>query len=68
MKEERILHDTSHGYWVSLEKEGYFVWRPSASGTHSILDSAYAKTDDGLSIAQARANYLDRTHVKGRKS
>ena len=63
MRESDIVYDTPHGYWISRDKNRYAVW---CSGvTHSVLDSAYAKTDDGLSIAKARAQYLERTHIKG---
>jgi hypothetical protein len=55
MKESSIQHEAGR-YWVLDHKTGYSVM---ASGiTHSIADSTYARTPDGLSIAIARANYL----------
>lgn len=57
MKESDILHEVN-GVWVSREKVGYVVWKPSASGTHCVIDSAYALDADGLSIAKARCSYL----------
>jgi hypothetical protein len=55
MTESQIKHEAGR-YWVLDHKTGYSVM---ASGiTHSIPDSTYARTPDGLSIAIARANYL----------
>lgn len=34
------------------------VFRPSDSGTHAISDSSYCNTENGLSIATARCDYL----------
>lgn len=59
-----IMHETPHGYWVARDKDRYSVWRPAS--THSKGDSAYPKTDDGLSLAKARADYLDKTPAKRR--
>jgi hypothetical protein len=55
MKESDIKHEVGR-YWVLDHKTGYSVM---ASGiTHSIPDSTYARTPDGLSIAIARAKIL----------
>lgn len=55
MTEADIMHEVGT-YWVGREKAAYVVY---CSGiTHSVSDSAYAKTPDGLSIAIARCNYL----------
>jgi hypothetical protein len=55
MTESQIKHEAGR-YWVLDHKTGYSVM---ASGiTHSIANSTYARTPDGLSIAIAYANYL----------
>ena len=47
-------------YWVARDKAGkmaaYVVYK--AGITHSVSDSAYEQTEDGLSIAIARCDYL----------
>ena len=54
-KESDIKHECGK-YWILDTKKGYAVM---VSGiTHSESDSVYARTDDGLSIAIARCNYL----------
>jgi len=55
IKERDIVHEAG-SYWVLRTKDAYHVMRPK--GCVSVTDSAYAKTDDGLSIAKARADYL----------
>jgi hypothetical protein len=55
MTERDIMHEAA-GFWVGRERNAYVVYRVSV--THSVSDSAYAKTADGLSIAIARCNYL----------
>ncbi len=55
MTEKDIMHEAG-SYWVGRERDSYTVYKIGA--THSISDSAYAKTPDGLSIAVARCNYL----------
>lgn len=55
VKESDIMFE-SGSYWVCRDKSAYVVFKNGA--THSTSDSAYAKTDDGLSIAIARAKYL----------
>lgn len=60
MKESDIMHENGR-LWVGRSTGGYTVY---VSGlTHSVADSTYARTDDGLSIAKARADYLARQDV-----
>src|SRR5665213_3059251 len=55
MRESDIVHECKD-FWVSADRQAYVVWRIGV--THSISDSAYPKTEDGLTIAKARCNYL----------
>lgn len=55
MTEEDIIHENGR-FWVGRECDAYVVYR--SGSTHSVSDSAYAKTPDGLSIACARCDYL----------
>jgi len=57
MKESDIMHEVG-SYWVGRDRKGkaYVVYKIGA--THSVSDSAYDMTDDGLSIAIYRCNYL----------
>ena len=55
IKESQIKHENG-AYWVLDTKRAYEVLR--AGSTHSVVDSAYARDADGLSIAIARCNYL----------
>ncbi len=56
MKEHDIMHE-SGDYWVYRDKGvAYAVMK--AGIAHSVCDSTYAPTPDGLSIAVARCNYL----------
>ncbi len=57
MTEKDIMHEAG-SYWVGRERTCYTVFKTGA--THSVSDSAYAKTPDGLSIAMARCDYLAR--------
>jgi hypothetical protein len=54
-----ILYETA-GFYVALNRRcnAIVVFRPSRSGTHAESDSAYCNTDNGLSIAKARCDYL----------
>lgn len=57
MKEADTVYESGR-VWVCRDKlaDSYVV---SVSGvTHSVTDSAYARTADGLSLAIARADYL----------
>ena len=57
MKEADIVHENG-AYWVCRDRQtpAYIVFQIGA--THSVSDSAYALTPDGLSIAIARCDYL----------
>jgi len=55
MRESDIMHE-SGGFWVSRERSAFTVYRIGL--THSTSDSSYARTDDGLSLAIARCDYL----------
>ncbi len=57
--EDLILYETAKGFWVSNEGNArapkYHVWIPGV--THSKVDSAY----EDITVARARADYLDKT-------
>lgn len=55
MKENDIIFETS-GNYVTRERLGYVVWRHN--DWHTLSDSTYELTPDGLSIAKARCDYL----------
>lgn len=55
MKETDILHENGD-FWVCNNPNDYTVYRIGV--THSVVDSSYEKTPDGLSIAKARCDYL----------
>lgn len=54
-RESAIVHENGR-FWVLRERSAYTVYRNA--GTHSVSDSSYAKTADGLSLAIARCAYL----------
>jgi hypothetical protein len=59
MTEQDIMAESPCGrYWIGRDRESraYVVYRVET--THSTADSGYALTDDGLSIARARMDYL----------
>lgn len=56
MRESDIVYE-GRSAWVCRERDRYTVYR--SGSTHSVGDSSYPKTDDGLSIALARAKYLN---------
>ena len=58
IRESDIKHETG-AHWVLDDKKCYMVLRVGV--THSTSDSAYPRTPDGLSIAIARCNYLEKT-------
>jgi len=60
MRERDIMFETST-HWVGRQRGRYVVFEVHA--THSVSDSAYALTPDGLSIAIARAKYLSQRIV-----
>lgn len=53
-READIVHECGD-FWVLADRKAYRVMQNRV--THSIEDSAYPRTADGLSIAKARANY-----------
>lgn len=61
MREEDIIHEAGD-YWVGRERNSYTVFKNV--GTYSVSDSAYAKTEDGKSIAIARCEYLAKRDAK----
>lgn len=61
LQEKHILYEVD-GFWIldDADHGAYTVMRPSPSFTHSISDSGYERTPDGMSIAKARCDYLAR--------
>lgn len=59
-KEKDIKHEAGR-FWVLDTGKSYAVM--AAGSTCSESESAYTRNDDGLSIAVARCNYLDRRHA-----
>ena len=55
MKETDIMHENGD-YWVARERDRYTVYQSGV--THSVGDSSYGKSDDGLTLAVARCDYL----------
>lgn len=57
MTESDIMHENG-AYWVGRDTacRAYVVYRTGA--THSVSDSGYPLTRDGLAIAIARCDYL----------
>ena len=57
MRESDIMHENGD-YWVARDSatKSYLVLKNGA--THSVSDSGYALTADGLSIAIARCDWL----------
>lgn len=62
MKEKDIKHEAGH-FWVADCGNFYAVMVVGL--THSVSESAYDRTEDGLSLAVARCNYLDSQHPAG---
>jgi hypothetical protein len=62
MTERDIKHENG-SFWVLDTRKAYAVMRPHGA-IASESDSAYARTDDGLSIAVARCDYLARQAAK----
>jgi hypothetical protein len=61
MRERDIISESVCGrFWIGRDtaSKAYVVYRVGA--THSVSDSGYAMTPDGLSIAKARMAYLER--------
>lgn len=66
MKIESIKYEKGN-YWVGKINNTYQVFKNVL--THSVADSTYEKTADGLSIAIARCNYLaKKEHEKKTKT
>lgn len=65
MKESDIVYETET-HWVGKCENDYTVF--AIGITHSVSDSSYEKTDDGLNIAIARCNYLNRKSIATKKS
>lgn len=57
MTERDIAYENGRA-WVLRERDRYLVL--TSGPTHSVSDSTYPKTPDGLSLAKARADYLAR--------
>lgn len=55
MQESCIVYERG-SFWIRADADRFTVFR--AGITHSTSDSAYPKTIDGLSLAQARVDYL----------
>jgi hypothetical protein len=64
MNESDIKHEAGR-FWVLDHKTGYSVMM--AGLTHSTADSTFKRTADGLSLAIARANYLNQRKTGGTK-
>lgn len=60
-KESDIAYENGNA-WVLTDKKKQQYTVFISGVTHSESDSAYPLTDDGLSIAKARADYL--THLE----
>lgn len=52
----RGILDEMDGFYVARTGNAYTVFRPTATAARS--DSSYPLTDDGLSLAVARMEYL----------
>ena len=57
MRESDIMYEYGT-YWVGRERGCYTVYKPSPSGTHSVADSSYTLSEDGLSLAKSRCKYI----------
>lgn len=61
MKESDIIYETN-GHYVAVTKingmKYYTVFKPCYGGSVAGSDSSYAYTDNGLSLAKARTDYL----------
>ena len=64
MKESQIVHQAG-SCWVADADRQYTVYRDE--GTTAKADSSYPRTDDGLTLAKYRANYLARRASKATK-
>lgn len=63
-RESDIMHENG-SFWVLKQKHGYTVFKPYEGGLcASESDSTYALTDDGLSLAVYRCNYLAKRELE----
>lgn len=59
MRESDIMYESQRSIaFVVRERGAYCV--AFNKGTHSEIESKYARNEDGLSIAKARCDYLDK--------
>lgn len=63
MRESDILYEVG-AYWVGRNRRCNAVTVFKIGATHSVSDSAYCNTDNGLSIAKARCDYLSKRDAK----
>ena len=61
MRESRIKHQ-SGPFWVldDVQHDRYTVFKDGP--VVAVSDSSYPRSDDGLSLAKARCDYLHRRH------
>lgn len=64
IRESAIIHETAAGHHVTRAGGRLEVRRHA--GTHSVTDCAFPDTPDGLSLARARANYLEQNPPRPR--
>jgi hypothetical protein len=64
MKESDIIYEVGPNWFVLRRRDGYYVQRPEFGSLHNLTrtDSAFSPTPCGLSIAQARLDYIARRH------
>jgi hypothetical protein len=60
-----MVYEESGAFVTTHPNGGWLVYRPSKSGTHSEIDSAYVAGVDGLSVAICRALYIARGPQRG---
>ncbi len=61
MKESHIKHENGD-FWIADMGDRLTVYESDI--THSTADSSYPSTEDGLSLAIARCNYLNSRRKK----
>ena len=59
--EAQIVYEVGN-FWVCRRPKHYTVYRSTL--THSIPDSSYHATNDGLSLAIARCDYLAKRQTR----
>jgi hypothetical protein len=57
VKESQIVYQAGR-YWVCDAEKQYTVYQDG--DTHATADSSYPRTEDGLSLAKARTDYLNK--------